>query len=152
MFDSQTREYETKINNALTEDDIIRMNAASNRGKIVGQPKGADIVFMTEREMQDYLEIHGEHSLDGIEIHFPNDYAYFTGVLMAEPPKDGSDLFHPDMEENIEHSIFEDNKKEEKYDTAHAAHIVPTAEEILNKAAGKPTKNTHKNRDEDPER
>lgn len=82
----------SKADNSLTMDELIRANA-KNCGQIVDDPAKADIAFMSNREAQSYMEEHGEHSLDNVELHYANDFAYATGVLMADPAPH-KDLFH----------------------------------------------------------
>ena len=87
------------MSNSMSERDIVEINAAAN-GRLVHTVDEAEIVFMTAADETEYLERNGEHSLDGKKVILSNDYAYFAGVLMAEPSakkEDGTreDIFHP---------------------------------------------------------
>lgn len=81
-----------EADDSFTIDDLVRINAEGNRGKIVDDAMDADILFITAEEQQALLKENGEGCLDDKEVHLPTDYTYYTGVLLADPVR-GKDLF-----------------------------------------------------------
>lgn len=90
-----------RAENRFSIEDLVRANMKGNNGQQADTPADADIIFMTDAEQDKYLKENGEDSLDGKEIHSPLDYAYYTGVLLAEPVK-GEDLFHKEEDSAYE--------------------------------------------------
>lgn len=97
----------------FTVEDLVKVNAEKN-GEIVSSPADADVLFMTEKEKQAYLEKYGEDSLDGKEIHSPTDYPYYTGVLLATPIE-GQDLFSRKTEEKEQTPEHESAEKTDPF-------------------------------------
>lgn len=80
-----------EVDNKMPLNTIIEANARTN-GHLVDNIEDATLAFITPQEKNEYLEKNGDSSLDNVEIHFPYDAAYMSGVLLASPVQ-GMDLF-----------------------------------------------------------